>query len=208
MSAKSRILDLFLRNVGREVDREKIRVAAGASEWVRRVRELAQEGWKITATKGGYILASSVKRKPIAVRGEISSKQRYRILKRDHSRCRRCGRTVDDGVKLVVDHIIPVEWGGHTVDENLWTLCEECNQGKKAHESDVDAEAMKKIIGMKSGRDRLRGYFKFRAGQICTREELQIVAGINDYPRRIRELREEGVNIILANARGDYRYEP
>ena len=120
-------------------------------------------------------------------------------MNRDNSKCRRCGRTPDDGIKLVVDHVIPVAWGRTTADENLWTLCNECNQGKKAFESDADADAMKSILKLKSGLDRLRGYFRHKAGQVCTKQELQIVAGIGDYPRRIRELRDEGMNIKPVN---------
>lgn len=33
--------------------------------------------------------------------------------------------------KLHVDHIIPIAKGGKTVKENLRTLCEECNWGKR-----------------------------------------------------------------------------
>lgn len=56
---------------------------------------------------------------------------RYKILSRDHYRCVICGRSAkEDGVKLHVDHIIPVSKGGKTVPENLQTLCEDCNFGK------------------------------------------------------------------------------
>lgn len=56
---------------------------------------------------------------------------RYQILKRDGYRCQLCGKTVMDGTKLEVDHIIPVSKGGKTVPENLQTLCFECNRGKR-----------------------------------------------------------------------------
>ena len=36
----------------------------------------------------------------------------------------------EDGVKLHVDHILPVSRGGKTVMSNLQTLCEDCNCGK------------------------------------------------------------------------------
>lgn len=55
---------------------------------------------------------------------------RYDILKRDGFKCALCGRSADDGVKLHVDHIIPVSKGGKTVPENLRTLCDSCNIGK------------------------------------------------------------------------------
>lgn len=55
---------------------------------------------------------------------------RYNILKRDGFRCQICGRSQKDGVKLVVDHILPIAKGGKTVPENLRTLCNTCNSGK------------------------------------------------------------------------------
>ncbi len=56
---------------------------------------------------------------------------RYDILSRDGFRCKICGATSADGIKLHVDHIIPVSKGGKTVPGNLRTLCEHCNLGKR-----------------------------------------------------------------------------
>lgn len=42
-----------------------------------------------------------------------------------------------------------------------------------------------------TGRDRILAYFKRHVGQVLNGNELMIVAGINEYPRRIRELRLE-----------------
>lgn len=42
----------------------------------------------------------------------------------------RCGRGKEDGVKLHVDHIVPVSRSGKSVMGNLQTLCEDCNCGK------------------------------------------------------------------------------
>jgi len=64
-------------------------------------------------------------------RGRLSSSLRYEILKRDHFKCKICGRTKSDGVKLHVDHIFPIAKGGKTESSNLRTLCDECNLGKK-----------------------------------------------------------------------------
>lgn len=63
-------------------------------------------------------------------RSQMTDKLRYSILKRDGFRCKICGCTADDGVKLHVDHIIPVSKGGETILSNLRTLCETCNLGK------------------------------------------------------------------------------
>ena len=61
----------------------------------------------------------------------MTQKMRYVIMKRDGFRCTICGRTAEDGIKLHVDHIRPVSKGGKTVPENLRTLCEDCNLGKR-----------------------------------------------------------------------------
>ena len=63
-------------------------------------------------------------------RSAMTPSLRYEILQRDGFRCVACGRTADDGVKLHVDHIVPVAKGGKTEESNLQTLCEECNLGK------------------------------------------------------------------------------
>ena len=65
-----------------------------------------------------------------AERAKMSDSLRYDILKRDNFRCQICGSTAQDGVKLHVDHIIPVSKGGRTVTSNLRTLCDRCNMGK------------------------------------------------------------------------------
>lgn len=63
-------------------------------------------------------------------RALMTDKLRYKILKRDGFRCQICGRSAEDGVKLHIDHIIPVSKGGKTVESNLRVLCEDCNLGK------------------------------------------------------------------------------
>lgn len=57
-------------------------------------------------------------------------KLRFRILERDNFTCQYCGRTPQDGAKLVIDHIIPFSKDGKTISENLITSCFECNAGK------------------------------------------------------------------------------
>lgn len=48
------------------------------------------------------------------------------MLIKDHKKAKR----KQDGVKLHVDHIVPVSRGGKSVMGNLQTLCEDCNCGK------------------------------------------------------------------------------
>lgn len=63
-------------------------------------------------------------------RARMSDSIRYDVLRRDNYKCAICGKGNRDGVKLEVDHIIPVSKGGKTEMSNLQTLCERCNRGK------------------------------------------------------------------------------
>jgi 5-methylcytosine-specific restriction endonuclease McrA len=63
----------------------------------------------------------------------IRRSTRVKIMARDSFRCVFCGRSPDeDGVKLEVDHIVPVAKGGSRHENNLQTLCYDCNRGKGA----------------------------------------------------------------------------
>ena len=65
-------------------------------------------------------------------RDPIPPSMRYDIMKRDGFRCVLCGASAQDGVKLHIDHILPVSKGGVTEPSNLRTLCDKCNLGKGA----------------------------------------------------------------------------
>ena len=65
-------------------------------------------------------------------RSILSDSLRYDVLKRDNFTCKICGASfLNDGVKLEVDHIFPISKGGKTEMNNLQTLCERCNRGKR-----------------------------------------------------------------------------
>jgi ribosomal protein S21 len=71
------------------------------------------------------------KRQTAQRRNKISKKARFEIFQRDNFTCQYCKRNKDeDGVKLQLDHIIPVSEGGTDSINNLTTSCEDCNQGK------------------------------------------------------------------------------
>ncbi len=55
---------------------------------------------------------------------------RFRVFERDNFRCRYCGRSPDDGAKLVIDHILAKCKGGQDELSNYVTACVECNAGK------------------------------------------------------------------------------
>lgn len=53
----------------------------------------------------------------------LSPKQRARVYARDGRKCKLCGATEN----LQIDHIDPVSQGGSSSDDNLRTLCGQCN---------------------------------------------------------------------------------
>lgn len=65
-------------------------------------------------------------------RAKTTPRLRYKIFQRDSFRCQICGASsrLDVGVRLEVDHRLPVSRGGRTEESNLWTLCMSCNRGK------------------------------------------------------------------------------
>ena len=78
------------------------------------------------------------KRKP------LSGKTRLDVMERDDYKCQMCGRTVEDGIKLHIDHIVPVSKGGSNDMSNLQVLCHECNLAK--HDR-VDLRATRNKLG-------------------------------------------------------------
>src|SRR3989344_6118927 len=63
---------------------------------------------------------------------KISNEKRIQIFNRDGNKCLWCGRSVVEGIKLNVDHIVPEHFGGSSDFDNLGTLCNLCNNGKGA----------------------------------------------------------------------------
>ena len=57
----------------------------------------------------------------------LSFRVRFLILQRDLYQCRICKAS---GVKLEVDHIVPLSLGGSNDMDNLQALCVPCNRGK------------------------------------------------------------------------------
>ena len=84
----------------------------------------------VETIKQENIMRSSEEYRRKMERRRVTDKLRYQILRRDGFRCQLCGASQADGVRLHVDHIIPVSKGGTSDVENLRTLCDRCNLGK------------------------------------------------------------------------------
>ena len=95
-----------------------------------RRRKEEENGKSVEKQRIRQTVSSSHKRMIAEQRRLMTDSLRYDILVRDAFRCKICGASAADGVKLHVDHILPVSKGGKTVESNLRTLCERCNLGK------------------------------------------------------------------------------
>lgn len=208
-SAKSKLHEFFLMHVGEDVPREVLReVAGGIQDWQRSLRQLRQEtGLDIVATRTGYVLTSAEPKYEPQLRKNIDNRLKYAVLQRDNSTCQRCGANIHNtpNVKLVVDHKIPVELGGDTIIDNLWTLCSDCNGGKQAFFTDADTERMKEIMQMSSAAKRLQAFFELNANKVIEPVKLQTVANVRDWERTLRLVRQkENMNIQWIRPCTDY----
>lgn len=147
-SAKDRIKEFFLANVGQVVTAKQLQeVAAPVSEWARRVRELRNEdGWRILSNNdshllrpGEYMLEVVPAASPdITFKRTISQKLRAEVLDRDGATCQMCGKSAGEidletgrPVRLHLGHIVDKSLGGKDELSNLRALCSTCNQGAK-----------------------------------------------------------------------------
>lgn len=173
----------------------------GLHHWDRVVRNLIQqEGYDIERKKGKWIKLKSLFRKPVvAKRGSISKRMRFAVFERDNYTCQGCGRTIkNDGVKLCIDHIIPVNWGGETSFGNLQALCSECNEGKQAWITGEEDSVMKEVSKKSNAKDRLKVYFQSHPNEEISVDRLAVVAKTREWTRQLRKLRQETDMVIIA----------
>ena len=145
-SAKQRIGEFLLQNVGKVVTGHQLQEAAGpnVTEWARRARELRnEEGWEIHTHRddvllkpGEYRLASVPPAKgPKSGSRPLSARIRAEVLSRDGHTCQMCGAAAgdvgEDGrpVRIHIDHIKARSLGGSDDLSNLRALCSTCNEG-------------------------------------------------------------------------------
>lgn len=104
------------------------------SNYDRRIRELREEGWDIEVGRIGrdsrYRLKTFEKREGHK-REYIGEQLRIEILQRDNYICQLCRIEVIYGLNAQVDHKIPVARRGNSKQNNLQTVCYECNLIKR-----------------------------------------------------------------------------
>src|SRR6266568_2640941 len=155
--AKERILKHLLANIERVVTTKELNSIAQIQESARRIRELRDEDvWQILNNKTKlsdeqmrllglsrqlkvteYVLLST-ERLDVTARN-IKKDVRQAVLQRYGATCQLCGRRAGDPdpynpdrtLFLVIDHKISLKDGGTNKADNLWPICNVCNEGKK-----------------------------------------------------------------------------
>lgn len=209
MSAKEKVIEYLKQHLNKWVHNQELRNISNANDTPRIVRALKQEGWQIEVRGDGYNRLISVEKgTPKGERKPISRRVRFEVLHRDNYRCRACGRGAENGVKLQIDHIIPVDWGGETQLPNLQTLCEECNAGKKAWVTGYHADQMKQIISQTTVESRIQALFDTFPNKDIPSHLIQLVSkGALDWQRALRRIRQRtGKKILSTAGRRSYRY--
>jgi hypothetical protein len=142
--SRARLRAYFLANLGRIMDAQELRVAAGnISEWARRVRELrTEEGFQIlthhdrAGLKPGEYLLENPKPQPAFARA-VSKETRAYVLDRNGFTCQMCGAVAGElhpydptrKTRLHIGHVIDKSLGGSDVASNLKAICSVCNEG-------------------------------------------------------------------------------
>jgi hypothetical protein len=108
-----------------------------------------------------------------------------------------CGKTVADGIKLEIDHIIPLAWEGTNDIDNLQTLCSICFDGKKQFLSDFDQKIMSEVLKEKNSYQKLVKFFILTPNITIEPTKLKVISGIRNWAKTIRRIRnKEKLNIV------------
>jgi 5-methylcytosine-specific restriction endonuclease McrA len=200
MSARKDLYDYVASKGPGLFSSSELREVGRVDDWARSWRQLRQDGvidFSYNSSDKSYNVTSIGSYSNSTKRTGLSSKDLYRVRNRDGHRCQSCGKGVNDGVKLHVDHRVPLDWGGGNLDENLWTLCSDCNQAKKAFFSDgFDAQVMRHVMSEESGYQKLKVLFERSPNIPFSPSILQGISGIRDWTRTLRDIRKNhGINI-------------
>lgn len=176
--------------------RAKLNLAPGEqSQLDRRRRELRK--WYIlerrqAGTEWRYTLKGE--RKASVLERGVNIRVRAAVLGRAHGRCQMCGRTLArHAVVLVVDHKIPVDWGGSNEEDNLWAICEGCYA--KTHLARRRRELWASVFEKPSATARVRALLTARTGEWVPATWIKAAAATADWSRVVRRLRAEGYDV-------------
>jgi len=163
----------------------------------RRIRDLDEEHEiERVRREGATLYVYKGPRKIPRRRDPIHPKVRAEVLLRANGACAMCGKTIaKDRIRLQIDHIIPVEWGGSGEINNLQALCEEDNGAKKAYFGGFDQELMREVFAFQKVHQRIGRLLIALSPDHVESFLLGAVAGQEDWQKRLRELRTLGWEI-------------
>lgn len=157
--ARAKLRAYFLANIGRVLESDDLRKAAGnISEWARRIRELrTEEGYQILThndradLKPGQYLLLDPKPLPAFARN-ISKETRALVLDRNGFTCQICGAVAGEPhpydanrkTRLHIGHIVDKSLGGTDDPSNLRAICSVCNEG--ARNLTLDRPTARKLL--------------------------------------------------------------
>jgi hypothetical protein len=139
ITQKELLIEFFKNNPNRNIEHPEV-VDWVTQEYKKRtglvfrdpdrgIRKLHQSGFLIKVKKGVYRYEPELEQyKELE---DFTEKQKSEILKRDGYKCVICGKGIEDGVELHVDHIKQKDLGGKATIENGQTLCSQHNFLKK-----------------------------------------------------------------------------
>ncbi len=194
IGAKPKLLEYFKNHVGVSIPRKDLEELCkdNGTEWARSLRSLRDDGWVIIhdSSTNSYLFPYSTPQNEPKDSRYISTKLRAEVMLRDNSTCQMCGKSVKDGIRIHIDHIIPHEWGGKTELENLQCLCSDCNEGKKHWATSEPKELMIEISSATSTTERLKKYFEYYHDQPVEVDKLAVIAKTREWTRQVRYLRQ------------------
>ncbi|QTN19557.1 HNH endonuclease [Brevundimonas sp. AJA228-03] len=200
---------LKAHSTGLDIDEIKSLLPNGADQMHldRRLRSL-RKYYHLPGKQEGsrYVYTLGARKTAVTDSGAISGKLRAEALNLAKGRCQMCGKTVsEDGVKLQIDHKIPQDWGGLTLIENLWAICEQCNNGKRNHFKSFDAEKMASILKFDTVHQRIAHLLKMHMGEPVDSNIIEFVANATerqeDWHKRLRDLRYPVIGLQITSGR-------
>jgi hypothetical protein len=178
--------------------RAKLNIAADEQAQLDRRRRDLRKWYVLEKRQSGndWIYLLKGERSESVLERGVNIRVRAAVLGRAHGRCQMCGRTVaQHSVVLVVDHKVPVDWGGSNEEDNLWAICEDCNAGKKSYFASQNQDLMCGVMQSKSVHVRIGELLKRNLGKPVPSPLIELVAGQADWKKRTRELRYLGWEI-------------
>jgi 5-methylcytosine-specific restriction endonuclease McrA len=103
---------------------------------------------------------------------------KFIIFNRDNFTCIYCGKSsIEDGIKLHLDHIIPISKGGKNTADNLVTSCSMCNLEK--HNLIIETKNIIKVVMDRNNKNNINNKskinnndYKNRIDRLCNKDYL------------------------------------